>query len=126
MPPILADCRTLRPAVLMPGMTLEHSTPPLPDCGYSGDHLRGVDTMRSIGVREFRDQATTLLASQEMLVVERHGQPIGFYIPIVPKDLAARRAALDAFGEVIEKVLAQTGIDEDELVREIVPEYRFL
>ena len=33
--------------------------------------------MRAIGVREFRDQATSILAGGETLVIERHGKPIG-------------------------------------------------
>ena len=42
--------------------------------------------MRAIGVREFRDQATSLLAAGETLVIERHGEAIGFYVPIQAKD----------------------------------------
>jgi hypothetical protein len=33
-----------------------------------------------VGVREFRNQATQYLAGDEVLAIERHGQPIGFYI----------------------------------------------
>lgn len=37
--------------------------------------------MKRVGVREFRDHATQYLSGQEVVAVERHGQPIGFYIP---------------------------------------------
>jgi hypothetical protein len=80
--------------------------------------------MRTIGVREFRDQATSLLASDETLIVERHGQPIGFYVPIAAKDRRAGRDALGRLGTIVGDVLARVGIDEDELVREITPRRR--
>jgi antitoxin (DNA-binding transcriptional repressor) of toxin-antitoxin stability system len=75
--------------------------------------------MRSIGVREFRDQATTILAAGETLVIERHGEPIGFFVPIVATDRRAGREALGRLGEVVEDVIARSGVSEDELVREI-------
>ena len=37
--------------------------------------------MRAVGVREFRDQATTMMGAGETLVIERHGEPICFYVP---------------------------------------------
>jgi antitoxin (DNA-binding transcriptional repressor) of toxin-antitoxin stability system len=80
--------------------------------------------MRTIGVREFRDQATSLLASDETLIVERHGEPIGFYVPIAAKDRRAGRDALGRLGTIAADVLARAGIDEDELVREVTPRRR--
>lgn len=75
--------------------------------------------MRSVGVREFRNQATTMMAAGETLVIERHGEPIGFFVPITAKDRQAGRAALGRLGEVIENVLARAGVDEDDLAREV-------
>lgn len=80
--------------------------------------------MRTIGVREFRDQATSLLASDETLIVERHGEPIGFYVPIAAKDRRAGRDALGRLGTIVDDVLARAGIDEDELVRQVTPRRR--
>ena len=76
----------------------------------------------SIGVREFRefrDQASTLLAAGETLVIERHGKPIGFYVPIAAKDRPAGRVALGRLGLLIDDVITSAGLVEDELVREI-------
>ena len=75
--------------------------------------------MRSVGVREFRDQATSMMSSGETLVIERHGVPIGFFVPITAKDRVAGREALGRLGHLLDEVLGQTGIDEDELVREV-------
>jgi antitoxin (DNA-binding transcriptional repressor) of toxin-antitoxin stability system len=78
-----------------------------------------VTTVRSVGVREFRDQATSILAAGETLVIERHGEPIGFFVPITAKDRRTGRAALGRLGEVVEEILVSAGVDEDDLVREV-------
>ena len=75
--------------------------------------------MKSIGVREFRDQATSMMASGETLVIERHGEPIGFFVPVVAKDRRAGRAALGRLGDLVNDIKSRTGIDEEELVREV-------
>jgi antitoxin (DNA-binding transcriptional repressor) of toxin-antitoxin stability system len=76
--------------------------------------------MRSVGVREFRDQATSMMGAGETLVIERHGEPIGFYVPIAAKDRRAGREVLGRLGAAVEDVLAAAGVDEDELVEEVV------
>ncbi len=80
--------------------------------------------MRSVGVREFRDQATTLMKLGETIRIERHGKPVGFFVPVpTPKhDRREIDESLDRVGEVVERVLAQTGLDEEDLVRALVPE----
>lgn len=75
--------------------------------------------MRTMGVREFRDQATSVMAAGETLVIERHGEPIGFFVPITAKDRPAGRAALGRLGELVVEVMDQVGVDEDELVAEV-------
>jgi antitoxin (DNA-binding transcriptional repressor) of toxin-antitoxin stability system len=76
--------------------------------------------MRSVGVREFRDQATSMMGAGETLVIERHGEPIGFYVPIAAKDRKAGRKVLGRLGAAVADVLAAAGVDEDELVDEVV------
>ncbi|HSL57969.1 MAG TPA: hypothetical protein VK866_09020 [Acidimicrobiales bacterium] len=75
--------------------------------------------MRSVGVREFRDHATSMMGAGETLVIERHGEPIGFYVPIAAKDRTAGRTALGRLGAAIDDVLGAAGLDEDELVGEV-------
>jgi len=75
--------------------------------------------MKTVGVREFRDQATSMLGADETLVIERHGEPIGFFVPIAAKDRRAGRKALGRLSGVVDDVLRSAGIDEDELVREV-------
>ena len=80
--------------------------------------------MRAIGIREFRDQASSILAGGETLVIERHGEPIGFFVPITAKDRRAGRDALGRLGGLVDDIIAGSGLDEDDLVREISPKRR--
>ena len=76
--------------------------------------------MRSVGVREFRDHATKLIGSGETLVIEKHGEPVGFFVPIVAKDRRAGAQALERLDVLVTEVLEERGLSEDELVSEIV------
>jgi antitoxin (DNA-binding transcriptional repressor) of toxin-antitoxin stability system len=73
--------------------------------------------MKRVGVREFRDHATQYLASDEVLAIERHGQPIGFYIPTGKSRQASFQEALARLEQTVRQVLAETGMNEDELAR---------
>ncbi|MGK2957335.1 MAG: hypothetical protein ACSLFB_02790 [Acidimicrobiales bacterium] len=75
--------------------------------------------MRSVGVREFRDQATSMMGSGETLVIERHGEPIGFFVPITAKDRRAGRKVLGRLGVAVDAVLESVGMTEDELADEM-------
>lgn len=75
--------------------------------------------MKTVGVREFRDQATSMLGAGETLVIERHGEPIGFFVPITAKDRREGRKALGRLGDALADVLRTAGINEEELAREV-------
>lgn len=75
--------------------------------------------MRSVGVREFRDQATTMMGAGETLVIERHGEPIGFFVPLAAKDRRAGRKVLGRLGAAVDALAEATGISEDDLVEEV-------
>jgi hypothetical protein len=73
--------------------------------------------MKRIGVREFRDHATQYLAGDEVLAIERNGQPIGFYIPTGKSRQESFQEALAQLEQTVQQVLARTGMTEDELAR---------
>lgn len=73
--------------------------------------------MKRVGVREFRDRATHYLALGELLEIERHGRPIGFYIPVKRADDAQFKEALDRLERAVKQVSEETGMTEDELSR---------
>ena len=70
--------------------------------------------LKNVGVREFRDHATTYLSGSDPVAVSKHGHVIGFYIPVEADREQATRA-LQQLGRSVEEILAQTGMTEDEL-----------
>ena len=71
--------------------------------------------MKHVGIREFRDRASHYLASDEVLAVERHGRPIGFYIPVAPGAAEDVRAALERLNRAVEHALETSTLDEETL-----------
>ena len=77
--------------------------------------------MREVGVREFRDHASSYLSGGEPLAVRRHGRVIGFYLPVKQKsDSEELRAALRDLSESLAELRRESGLSEEELVRELV------
>ena len=79
-----------------------------------GDPVDHMPKMKSIGVREFRDHATTYLSGSDPVAVSKHGHVIGFYIPLERDEGEVRRAVV-RLGEAVEQVLKETGMSEEEL-----------
>jgi antitoxin (DNA-binding transcriptional repressor) of toxin-antitoxin stability system len=76
--------------------------------------------MKHVGVREFRDHATQYLGGGEPIVVERHGVPIGYYMPAGMQSRKGSKEAKEARARLertISEVLAETGMTEEELAR---------
>jgi crotonobetainyl-CoA:carnitine CoA-transferase CaiB-like acyl-CoA transferase len=76
--------------------------------------------IKNVGVRDFRDHATTYLSGGEPLAVSKHGRVIGFYVP-VERDEDDVRRAVPRLGEAVENVLKETGMSEDELASMLDP-----
>jgi hypothetical protein len=90
---------------------------------YNGSHKEA--SVKRVGVREFKDKATTLIAEEKALVIEKHGKPVGFYIPIKPKDKSRPevKEAVARLDSLMEEILARTGMSEDEFVAEITRDW---
>ena len=72
--------------------------------------------MRKVGVKEFRDNATKLLAAGETMLIERHGHPVGYFIPVKQqRDEEAAKQALANLEEAVNRLVEETGLSEDEL-----------
>ena len=71
--------------------------------------------MKRVGVREFRDHATKYLAGDDVLAIERHGAPIGYFIPAGPRARADESRALPVWESIAHRMMAETGLSEDEL-----------
>lgn len=71
-----------------------------------------------IGVRELREKLSNFLDSSEPIEVTRHGQIIGFYIPIPKQPGQAERDALLEAGKRLDAELIRLGLKENELLEE--------
>jgi hypothetical protein len=72
--------------------------------------------MKNVGVREFRDHATSYLSGTDPVAVSKHGRVIGFYVP-VERDSEEVGRAVAKLGEAVGQVLHETGMGEDELAK---------
>ncbi|HWE83976.1 MAG TPA: hypothetical protein VG267_03470 [Terracidiphilus sp.] len=72
---------------------------------------------QSVGIREFRDNlATYLLESDKPLAITRHGDTIGFYLPVRRKPTEEQRFALAEARARLQKAMEAAGVSEDEIV----------
>jgi antitoxin (DNA-binding transcriptional repressor) of toxin-antitoxin stability system len=71
-----------------------------------------------IGIRELREKLSSFLESSEPIEVTRHGQTIGFFIPIPRRPGQAEREAFLEAGKRLDEELIRLGLKEDELLKE--------
>ncbi len=72
--------------------------------------------MKHVGIKEFRDRATSYFKAAEPIAVERHGRLIGFYIPVESRRSEEEiKEAVDRLEASVNRLLKETGMTEDEL-----------
>lgn len=70
-----------------------------------------------VGIREFRAGLADFVSAEAPVAVTRHGQTVGYFIP-VRHDRAADAAALRAAGERLDALLKVTEAEADAMVEE--------
>ena len=75
-----------------------------------------MEKLKSVGVREFRNNASAYLSGSDAIAINKHGHVIGFYIPI-ERDQDEVQRAISKLSQTVEKVLVETGISEEDLAR---------
>ena len=74
---------------------------------------------QSVGIREFRDNlASYLLASKGPVAITRHGDTIGYYLPVRRRPTAAQLRAFREANERLQMEMAAKGITEDDILEE--------
>ncbi len=72
-----------------------------------------------VGIREFRSQLPHyLLEAGQPVVITRHGEIIGYYIPSRDKEPRADLASLEAAAAKLDVMLKAAQIDTEEVVAE--------
>ena len=70
-----------------------------------------------VGIREFREKlANYLLQSDKPVVITRHGDTVGYYLPARRRRSQAERADLKEAAARLQEMLLAEGISEDEII----------
>jgi len=70
-----------------------------------------------VGIREFRADLAEYIAASTPVAVTRHGQTVGYFIPAQAQsegDIASLKKA----GKMLDRLLAEQGVDVEEVVSE--------
>lgn len=68
-----------------------------------------------VGIREFRADLATYIAASSPVAVTRHGQTVGYFIP-VHGQAEADVAALQQAGQALDALLSERGLALEDLV----------
>jgi len=76
-----------------------------------------METVR-VGMREFREKLADYLESGTPLVITRHGETLGFYIPAQKRSRKAELDAMRAAAKDLDQMISSWGASEDDLISE--------
>jgi antitoxin (DNA-binding transcriptional repressor) of toxin-antitoxin stability system len=79
---------------------------------------REISMMSKIGVREFREDLAAIMAQDEPVAVTRHGETVGFYIPVRRKPKNVDWTEIERLSAQVQEQLKAAGLTEDELVKD--------
>jgi hypothetical protein len=77
-----------------------------------------VTTLKIVTVRDFRDRATEMFRSEDVILITRNGTPAGFFVPWSTSDLPidVRRDLFGAISDAIRNEREERGISEEEIL----------
>ena len=103
--------------VLWKSRTCRHLGDPENLCDKLRTQLLNTESHMSlrIGMRELREKLAEYLESSVPIEITRHGQTIGFYIPVPKRPSQSERDALLEAGRRMQEEMARLGITEEEL-----------
>lgn len=80
--------------------------------------------MRVVTVRDFRDRASEMFRSDDVILVTREGRPAGFFLPWQAPDLPddVRREVFLRLTEQIAVQREAKGVSEEEVLRDFAAE----
>ncbi|MFB2836852.1 hypothetical protein [Floridanema evergladense] len=71
--------------------------------------------MKQVGVEELKERSLDYLTGNEALAIEHNGEVVGFYYPKKRPNQEEVECAVKQLSETVQRVLAETGMTEDEL-----------
>jgi PHD/YefM family antitoxin component YafN of YafNO toxin-antitoxin module len=86
---------------------------------FTGAHIAVGKAVIRVGIREFRQKlASYLLESDAPVVVTRHGDTVGYYIPSRRGRSETERTALKQAAVRLQSMLAAQGISEEDILHD--------
>jgi hypothetical protein len=82
--------------------------------------------MKVVTVRDFRDRASEMFRSDDVILVTRDGAPAGFFLPWETPELPVevRREVFDRLAEQIGAKLQADGVSEQEVLDDFAADRR--
>ena len=74
--------------------------------------------VEKVGVREFRSNLGKYINSAESIEVLRHGQTVGYFVPVRKRSDKTNLEAFMAAAQKVEALLSDREIDGEELIQE--------
>lgn len=71
-----------------------------------------------VSIREFRSHLAQYAGASSPVVITRHGETIGYYIPAKPSPDKAEIDALKEAASRLDALLAEAGVSEEEMLTE--------
>lgn len=72
--------------------------------------------MRNVGIKELKDQASAIVNAGEPVIIEKHGRPVGMYVPLSAEkgDKAKAYAAAQELDCLMSKIAARNGLTPEQ------------
>ena len=74
--------------------------------------------LSKVSIREFRSHLAQYAGASSPIVVTRHGETVGYYIPARPSPDKAEIDALKEAASRLDALLAQAGVSEEDMLAE--------
>ena len=71
-----------------------------------------------VSIREFRSRLAQYARAHSPIVITRHGETVGYYIPARPSRDKAEIDALKEAASHLDALLAQAGVSEEDMLSE--------
>lgn len=85
---------------------------------------REASELTRMGVREYRQELSKVVYAEKPVVIERHGEAVGLYIPIKRRNRERQEALLKELNDALAAMRESSGLTEEELAQLIEEELR--
>ena len=80
------------------------------------------EPIRNVGIKELKDQASTIVNMGEAVIIERYGRPVGMYVPLGSQDAGDKARAYqlaENINRLMTQIAVQNGLTPEALADEL-------